>query len=367
MYAPRHMDDLLGYIWWLSLIILTGYCLFVFRIRIRRPSGMSPDHFPSVSIVIAVKNGYDFLTQNLPVIVKQTYPEFEIILVDDHSDPEEAKKTEAMVFHLPGVFLFHSDRPPGKKNALALGIEKAKYDLILCTDADCRPAGPRWIEMMVAHQDNGSIVLGYSPHAEAPGILNAFIRFETIMTGMQYLSWGSLGRPYMGVGRNLLYPRALFQQVQQKQKGQSMPYGDDDLLVQAARSHSASRISLHPDTFVYTLPASSWGQWIKQKHRHMSAGRFYGWGSWWQPGMFGAALIFHWTLLTPLLLFSFNGWIMAAGCVGLLIRWWIYSRWAVQLWDTKAVKLYPVYEIGYTCYILLMGMMTLMKRKSTWN
>ena len=361
------MDDLLGYTWWLSLIILTGYTIFVFRIRIQRPSRMSPDHLPPVSIVIAVKNGYDFLTQNLPVIVKQTYPEFEIILVDDHSDPEETRKLEAMVFHIPDVFLFHSDRPPGKKHALALGIEKAKHDLILCTDADCRPAGPRWIEMMVAQQDSGNMVLGYSPYMEMPGMLNAFIRFETIMTGIQYLSWGSLGRPYMGVGRNLLYPKALFQQVRPNQKGQSVAYGDDDLFVQAARSRSAARISLHPDTFVYSLPASTWWQWIKQKHRHMSAGRFYGWSTWWQPGLFGAALIFHWTMLIPLLLISWNGWVIAGCCLGLLIRWWIYSRWAVQLWDTKAVKTYPLYEIGYTVYIFLMGMMTIMKRKNTWN
>jgi hypothetical protein len=36
------------------------------------------------------------------------------------------------------------------------------------------------------------------------------IRFETLLTAMQYFSWAKVGHPYMGVGRNLTYKKEEF-------------------------------------------------------------------------------------------------------------------------------------------------------------
>jgi hypothetical protein len=36
------------------------------------------------------------------------------------------------------------------------------------------------------------------------------IRFETLLTAMQYFSWAKVGHPYMGVGRNLTYKKKSF-------------------------------------------------------------------------------------------------------------------------------------------------------------
>ena len=54
------------------------------------------------------------------------------------------------------------------------------------------------------------IVLGYGGFHKRPGILNKLIRFDTFHNALQYLSYALAGIPYMGVGRNLSYKRALF-------------------------------------------------------------------------------------------------------------------------------------------------------------
>jgi hypothetical protein len=36
------------------------------------------------------------------------------------------------------------------------------------------------------------------------------IRFETVLTAVQYFSWAKSGLPYMGVGRNLAYKEEFF-------------------------------------------------------------------------------------------------------------------------------------------------------------
>jgi hypothetical protein len=55
-----------------------------------------------------------------------------------------------------------------------------------------------------------TIVLGYGGYEKiANSFLNKLIRFETLLTAMQYF-WAKVGHPYMGVGRNLTYKKEEF-------------------------------------------------------------------------------------------------------------------------------------------------------------
>ncbi len=298
---------------------------------------------------------------------RQNYPQYEIIVIDDYSDPGEQSDLETMIFRLPEVFLFRSDRAPGKKHALSMGIEKARHALILCTDADGIPAGPDWIKIMVSKTSGNEMVLGYAPYFKRPGRLNQFIRFETIMTGIQYLSWSMLGRPYMGVGRNLLFPKNAFTRSNPYKHSGDVPYGDDDLFVQAVGNKIPVTVSLHPDTFVYSEPASGFRQWINQKHRHLSAGRYYSFQAWLQPGIFGIGIILHWLLLLPVLWVAVSPGMVIAFFTGIFIRWVRFAGWAKRLGDKDTSWLYPWYETGYALYLGIMGIFTMAVKKKSWN
>src|SRR5690606_21248805 len=98
----------------------------------------------------------------------------------------------------------------GKKYGLRQGSREAKHDILLLTDADCRPGGQWAREMVSAFDEDTTVVLGYSPYLNTSGILNTFIRFEALLTGIQYLGLARLGFPSMGVGRNLAYRKSFF-------------------------------------------------------------------------------------------------------------------------------------------------------------
>lgn len=316
--------------------------------------------------MIAVKNGSDRLSQNMDVIIAQDYPLFEIIIVDDHSSADERIKLEEIAKTIKKIFLFHNQEKPGKKQALSLGIENAKYPLILCTDADCRPSSTAWIKSMVAKSEGSKMVLGYSPYVQQKGFLNLFLRFETIMTAIQYFSWAMLGKPYMGVGRNMLYPRNLFQQANPYEHN-NIPYGDDDLWVQQASAITEIKANLDISSLVYSDPPQSWSGWLKQKHRHMSAGHHYDKKAWWRPGLFGFALIVNWFLL-PFLLLGFTlNWIAGVFLAGLFIRWITYTAWTKKLGDSDTVVWYPLLELGYALYLAGMGLFTAVVKKKSWN
>lgn len=357
----------MGIAWWVSLLILTLYYLLVFRVPVPMRMESLPDEHPPVSIIIAVKNGSQLLEANLPALVRQDYPAFEIILVDDHSTDREKEALMHLQVTYPKIRLIHSDRSPGKKYALSLGVESATHPWILVTDADCHPSSLKWIRKMMAYRKSNAMVLGYSPYQQESGWLNQFVRFETLMTGMQYLSWAAAGRPYMGVGRNLLFQKQSFLQIDPYRLHPGIPYGDDDLWVQAARKKLPVRVCYDPETFVITRAPNTWSGWIRQKHRHLSAGRYYTLTTWWQPGLFGIAWVLHWILILPLFLTTFSVYLLMFFLMGLTIRWAGCYHWARTLKESRLNTVYPLYEVAYAVYLATVGLMTLLVKKKTWN
>jgi glycosyltransferase involved in cell wall biosynthesis len=368
-HAIVYLWDMLPFLtilWCFSLAILTVYNFVVFRIRMKESGIKVSEDLPGVSIVIAVKNGSAQLSHNIGSIIAQDYSLFEIIIVDDYSSADERMKLEEILKAPKKFFLFHNQEKPGKKQALRLGIENAKYPFILCTDADCRPSSDEWIKSMAAKSERSNMVLGYSPYLQQKGLLNLFLRFETVMTAIQYLSWTMLGKPYMGVGRNMLYPRNLFQHVNPYDHS-NIPYGDDDLWVQKASTMASIQVNLDRSSFVYSDPPHSWSKWLKQKHRHMSAGHHYDKKAWWRPGLFGFALFMYWFLLPFILLGTMLNWIVVLFIAGLFIRWIAYTAWTKKLGDSDTVVWYPLLELGYALYLAGMGLFTAVVKKKSWN
>lgn len=359
------MIELLEWVWLVSVLILTGYQLVIFR---RRPEPLrkAVPSLPGVSVVIAHKNDAASLEQNLSAIAEQDYPEFEVIIVDDHSAPAEKEILEIASTKYPNVNFILSDGD-GKKQALKTGISRAKFELILCTDADCKPQTPHWIRKMVQAGKGNDIILGYSPHKKLQGWLNRFIRFETTLTAIQYLSWASAGRAYMAVGRNMLYPRKIFLEGDPYKNHESIPYGDDDLFVQAMVAKTPVRICDDPQAHVVTGPVTSWPALWKQKHRHMSAAHHYKKKLWWQPGLYGVSLVVHWFLLLGFL-FILPWWKwLPVFLIGLFIRWITYIIWTNKLGEKDTIAWFPFLEIQYAAYLAVMGFYTLFNKKKAWN
>ncbi|MBK9335315.1 MAG: glycosyltransferase [Lewinellaceae bacterium] len=237
---------------------------------------------PTCSVIICARNEGANLRQNLPFVLEQQYPDFEVVVVDDDSSDESPAVLQAFqkkYAHLR-VLRVSPKTSPGKKHALAQGIAFARSEHLVFTDADCRPASLFWLEILCARfsapqNAKPEILLGYAPYRPAPGLLNWWIRFETVQTAMQYCAFALAGRPYMGVGRNLAWKKHLFQRAGGFAAHADLPSGDDDLFVNAAAHAGNTAICLDPRTFVYSESEKTWSAWRQQKHRHLSAGRKY--------------------------------------------------------------------------------------------
>lgn len=233
---------------------------------------------PFASVIICARNEAENLQKNLPLFLNQTYRSYEVIIVNDNS----TDNTREVVLHFVAktrnlrLIDIKEESPPGKKAALARGIEAARSNYLVFSDADCQPAGNFWLATCVAHLNTTSqIGLGFGPYRTYPGMLNRFIRFETAYTALQYFSLALRGLPYMGVGRNLCYTRFLYEKANGFRDHAHIASGDDDLFVNAAANPSNTTIILEPDAFVYSEPKTTWKAYFRQKSRHVSTGTQY--------------------------------------------------------------------------------------------
>lgn len=236
--------------------------------------------FKPVTVIICAKNEEDNLRNHLPFILEQDYHDFEVIVVDDLSTDETRYLLEEFEKKYPNFRTItikqEGSFPIGKKYPLTLGIKGAKNELLLLTDADCKPKSKKWIETMVRNfYEQKEVILGYGGYEKLPGLLNKIIRFDTFFIAVQYMSTALIGRPYMGVGRNLAYKKSLFF----KNKGFAthfhIPSGDDDLFI--SRVATRDNVAIEPDEYGHTVSKvkTTFKGWIRQKKRHLTTSFHY--------------------------------------------------------------------------------------------
>jgi cellulose synthase/poly-beta-1,6-N-acetylglucosamine synthase-like glycosyltransferase len=239
-----------------------------------------PAQWPAVSVVICARNELKNLRSFLPLVLDQEYPDFQVVVVNDCSWDESGTYLEEMAKSHPRLKVVTIEEQEkyqhGKKFALTLGIKGAAHELLIMTDADCRPSDRKWIQGMVAGFINGKdLVIGYGAYERMSGILNKWIRFDTAMAALLYLSRALKGKAYMGVGRNLAYKKDLFFRNKGFAKHYHILSGDDDLFVNEVAGPNNTAVMVHPDSITISRPKERLSEWIVQRTRHLSAGRLY--------------------------------------------------------------------------------------------
>jgi glycosyltransferase involved in cell wall biosynthesis len=301
---------LLGFFVFVFLLQQGYYWVIFHRLSRFRPSATGGS-MQGVSVVICAHNEFHHLSETLPAILDQDYPDFEVVVVNHSSDDDTSwllSRLEEQYPHLSTITIkedlnFFS----GKKFPLSIGIKSAKHNLILLTDADCKPSSRHWIRhMQSAFQCKTEIVLGYGPYNRTPGLLNKMIRFDTAHIAIQYLSYALAGIPYMGVGRNLSYLKEVFYRNQGFISHYRIRSGDDDLFINRVARRSNTAIMVHPDSYNYSEPKQTLGKWITQKRRHFSTSHLYKFRDKFILGLYGSSLATFYILFVVLLALNWS-------------------------------------------------------------
>jgi len=306
----------------------------------------------SISVIVCAKNEAENVARFIPLLAEQDYPDFEIILIDDASIDSTTEIFEEFEKQYSNIRLVKVENNEAfwgnKKYALTLGIKAAQKDYLLFTDADCYPASKDWITTMSSQLTmQKTIVLGYGTYEKIAGsFLNKIIRFETMLTAVQYFSWAKTGHPYMGIGRNLAYKKEEFYNVKGFISHMKIRSGDDDLFINQVATSKNTAICYAPESFTYSQPKVSFHAWFTQKRRHVSTALFYKSFDKIQLGLFYVSQLLFVLLATILIAFQFQ-WILVVSLIGFryLLAWIILGFSAGKLKEKDVMYWFPIIEM----------------------
>lgn len=205
-----------------------------FRKERLKESGSANDGTPSsVTMIVPARDAASTLIPLLQDLNAQDLPkeQVEVIVVDDHSTDGTARIVEGMMRRWPQLRLL-SNEGEGKKAAITCGVEAAKHDVIILTDADAR-CGRERARLIADTMERDHLDLLILPVRTAGdgGFVGRLQEEE--QAGLLGMAAGEalLGRPGLAYGANLAFKRSAFDAVD-GYTDEHFASGDDVFLVQ---------------------------------------------------------------------------------------------------------------------------------------
>lgn len=380
MFLCYVLISVLELLFLLGVTIQIGYALSFFG-KIFTMNSFRPElkDTPAASVIICAKNEAENLRQNMPAILSQRYmneagkPLYEVIVVDDASTDHTALVLLSVQKDHPNLKIVNitaeeERRFKGKKFALSKGVAVAENQFLVMTDADCRPVSDNWLQLMVAPLTEGKeIVAGYGKFKAHQGLLNSFIRWETLHTFLQYSTYAMNGFPYMAVGRNIACTKAIFEKAITSEAWNKLPSGDDDLLVNAAATQDNIAIVVNKDSFTLSMPKADFTDWVSQKQRHLSTGKYYKPSTKGLLSIYASSHALMWLLFIPLLFMGDIQMVLLAMAFRCFIYWFIWLDTTRKLKEKHLVSLFPVLDFAWMIYNFGFSPYIIWKNKKQWK
>jgi len=354
-----------------AIIQLFYFWVFFSRLAFYRRKNIETRQ-PPVSVIITSHSELNFLGDNLPFILQQDYPEFEVVVVNDNSDDDTSDFLTQLSLETPNLQVVELKQSlnwfKGKKFPLSIGIKSAKYDFVVLTDADCHPTSSTWLsEIVSASKPNTEIVLGYSTFATTSGI-NRLLRFTAFYDALFFLSMALSGIPFKGNGKNLAYKRQLFYRQQGFISHYIIKAGDDELFVNKAAKKRNTEVMISNDSRVISQKPITLGDWLKKEKTRLSLRRhfrfphrlllsLYALTSLLFYGLFTTLLVLHisWIILVPVLMLR------------ILSQWILFGKGTKKLSERGLWFLSPIFEFFIMLTDIILWFIILFTKKNKWT
>ena len=254
-----------------TLFIIVRYLLLMFfsiiqMIRRSADEDMHISKKDTVTIIVPCYNEQDVIVPSLRSTIAQTYPNLEIIVVDDGSSDR--------TYELAKVFEFDdgyrslkvlSKVNGGKSRALNYGIEKAKGNLICCVDADSK-LDKFAIELLVQHFKNPEI----AAVAGSVSVINTDT-FLTKLQALEYIQGLNMvknGQAFLKLVNIIPGPLGMFRKEAMKEVGYySHDTFAEDCDLTLSLIAKGYKIDFEPDAIAHTEAPEDLLDLLKQRYR----------------------------------------------------------------------------------------------------
>lgn len=267
-----------------AVVLGMGYAIIIFQCMKawnalpywEIPTDWSPQTF--ASILVPARNEEENLSTCLQTLLDQKYPSnlFEIIVIDDHSDDDTVAVAKRL--NAENLTVLSLKGKTHKKAAIELGIEKAKGDLIITTDADCL-ANENWLALITSFYESKKAKFIAAPvnfHEEQ----NTFERFQSLdFIGMMGVTGAGIQTQKLSLcnGANLAYEKQAFYEVDGFKNIDGIASGDDILLLEKFQKAFPERVFFlkNKAATILTKAKPTLKEFINQRLRWAAKTGFY--------------------------------------------------------------------------------------------
>lgn len=241
-----------------------------------------------ISVIIAARNEEKNLDNLVQSLTKQRYPPslFEVIIIDDHSTDDSWNILQRSVTEFPNIKsvrlaeLIAVEKGMGayKKRAIEKGIELARGELIVTTDADCTfDAG--WLLSIAAFYEATKAKFIAAPvKIKRDNRLLSLFQALDFLT-LQGITGASVFKRFhtMCNGANLAYEKKAFYEVEGFKDIDNIPSGDDMLLMYKIYKRYPEQVFYlkSRQSIVTTNAVNTWKEFLHQRIRWASKAVYY--------------------------------------------------------------------------------------------
>lgn len=329
---------------------------------------------PPVSVIVPLfSEDYSFVEERLPLILAQSYPDFEVVIVYVGHDTDFYEDLTQLRASFPQIVTtkIHLDPrfPISRKMALNVGIKSAHYEHLVFTSTDAVAQTDRWLSLMAKGFMRGEIVVGYCGVERSKGFTNYLMRTWRMMRSVDWIARAVRRRPYRGTLHNFGFTKRLYFGV----NGFShlnMNIGEDDLFMQRVMTRDNVSVILSPRAM---LREKTWGGmkwWVSQLRYYGSSFRFYPRGvKWYVRWELLSRVLFFLAVLGALVLMPLEYKLTAAGL--LLLRYVAVAvevrRIAQRLGEEGIVLRYFLYDLLSPLWAAALGVLLLRRDDRVWR
>ena len=246
--------------------------IFVLLIGLQSKPRRQDDLQRSITVVIPVRNEEENILDLLQDLNRQHYRNFDVIVVDDHSEDDTRSRIQGMSD--PRVTLI-TNQGVGKKSAITTGVAVATGEIIATTDGDCR-----------VHEDWVTSVNDCFNLSQTDMAIGSVVVDETnnLFSKMQQLEFASLVGtavstleirfPMMCNGANLAYRKIAFGRAGGYNDNLHIPSGDDEFLMRKIFAANPRGIVYNPGPAVRTKAQPTLSAFFQQRLRWAGKWRF---------------------------------------------------------------------------------------------
>lgn len=227
---------------------------------------------PGVSVIVYAHNQSEELLSNLPILLDNDYPDFEVIVVDDGSTDEtpniitQMEQRSEHFFHT--TIDDHVTNMSRRKLAMMLGVKAAHNNIILMTQAQCMPVSKQWIASMVRQFNPWiDVVQGPVIYENRKGLMNRFYQWDFFERMIDMMGLTLSVGTYGGWGTNLAFRKEIFfaNHNQGFLSHLNIHPGEDDLFVTEVSHKKNVAVEVSADAVVVNQQSPLRTGWKKER------------------------------------------------------------------------------------------------------